>query len=282
MIDEATYDQLDRYFHSAMNEQERSAFESKMNANEELRAEHDWLKGMLGGMKSQGRGVMKQTIAAAISGIPTGEVVKYKPSVNGKSFLKKWWVAITATVAVLVVAFAVYKYVTRHIDPPRYDTEGQSMDVIPLADSESVDSCADSLIKAISGPAVDGQRIDSTKACSENVVVNMSGNQAMHQYYDINDRDSVAPITITGGVTYGWDNQKQVAMKTTIIQGPPPYTYELTDKLILKSNYTTTAGFVFTGKGDTFYMIDNSQQRFMLLKGKGELPLTPLPVGANK
>lgn len=281
MIDEATYDQLDRYFHSAMNEAERNAFESKMNADKQLREEFAWLNNMLGGMKSQGRSVMKQTIAAAIAGIPSGEVAKYRPSVNGKSFLKRWWVAIAVTVIVLVVAIAAYKYITRHIDPAGYDTEGQSMDVNPTQGSENVDSCADSLVTAMSGPPADAQLADSTKAFSEHVIVNMNGKEAMEVYYDVNDRDSITPIVITGG-GYAWTNQQQVPMKTTIIQGPPPYTYELTDKLILKSNYTTTAGFVFTGKGDTFYMTDNSQQHFMLLKGKGELPLTPLHIGANK
>lgn len=285
MIDEATYDQLDRYFHSAMSEQEGRAFEAKMNADEKLRAEFDWLNNMLGGMKFQGRSVMKQTIATATSGIPSGEMVKYKPSINGKSFLRKWWVAITVTFAVIIVAVAVYKYVTRHIDPTGYDTEGHSMDVIPLKDS-ALDSCMD----ALAMPPMGGSSTDSTDAqsyndspdsLSENVIVKVKGVKHPEIYYDVDTVGKHAPITVNGYTWQAGQNQ-QAPMRTTIIQGPPPYTYELTDKLILKSNYNTTAGFVFTGKGDTFYMTDNSQQHFMLLKGKGELPLTPLRVGFDK
>jgi len=278
MIDEAIYEQLDRYFHSAMNEQEKSAFESKMKTDKELREELDWLNNMLGGMKSRGRSVMKQMIANAISGIPSGEVAKYRPSVNGKSFLKKYWVAITVAVVAVSVAIAVYAYMTRHVNPP-HEGEDNAMDVVPVKDS-SLDSCMDVMsARPSEGANADSftmkDETDSNQARTEDVIVKMSHVTKPVVYYGVDSPGKTQP-TITGG--YGWqgEQQQQVAMKTTMIQGQPPYTYELTDKLILKSNYTTTAGFVFTGKGDTFYMTDNSKQLFMLLKGRGELPLTPM------
>jgi hypothetical protein len=267
MIDEATYDQLDRYFHSGMNEQERSAFELKMDSDKALREEYDWIHNMLGGMKSQGRSVMKQTIATALSGISAAEVVKYSPSVNGKSFLKKYWVAITVAVVAVGVAISIYAYVNQHKDPV------QEGDVNPLEVPAS-DSSPGSSLQSVALPEGGGFNVDT----SAPMPYSESGKKTK---YPPTQHDDTVKEIVTKPQISRVNGESQVAMNAQIVKSSPPYSYILTDRLILKSNYASTAGFVFTGKGDTFYMIDNLQQHFMLLKGKGEQPLVPLR-GANK
>lgn len=285
MIDESTYSELDRYFHSAMNEAERSAFESKMNADKQLREEFDWLSNMLGGMKSQGRSVMKQTIASAIAGIPSGEVAKYKPSVNGKSFLKKWWWAITIVVSVLAAAVVVYSsawigedgeyHFFDHDNLPYYEEEHS------LTKDYATDPCFD---EGLPPTAVDSMKDSSdTKGgaatIDENADVLYEG-----QVKPVYVRDSAPNVDyfILSEVLPQKGHRIENMPTQINKRSSPPYTYELTDRLKLNANYTTTAGFVFNGSGDTVYMTDNSSQTFMLLKGKGEQPLTPMRVGGNK
>lgn len=283
MIDEVTYDELDRYFHAAMNADEKSAFESRMNSNAELRAEHAWLNTMLGGMKQQGRSVMKQTIASAIAGIPAGQVAKYKPSVNGKSFLKKWWWAITSVAVAVVVAVGVYKYVTRHVDPVNHEGN-DSQEIIPATDSTAADSCID-----VSAPGATSDSTSKSMELIEGDVQILYGNDSIKIIEGVAKRPKVdttkgyawdvnlAPLAGVTQVQLPQQGTRLENMKTSISRRTqPPYTYTLGQNLILNANYTTTAGFQFQGAGDTIYMTDNAGLRFRLVPTTKEQPLVPI------
>jgi hypothetical protein len=287
MIDEATYNDLDRYFHSDMNAEEKGVFESRMNASEDLRAEFVWLNIMLGSMKQQGRTVMKQSIASALASVPSGEVARYKPSVNGKSFLKKWWWAITGAVVAVGVAVAIYMYTS---PTPHSESHDENHDVLPREVIPPTDSVhADSLNESME------LRSDSVKAAI--------GKETAYVYFDDGDENAlnekkvgVAPVigredsmrvlaysgtnspTGSGGVPR--DKNKPMF----VIPGyktQPPYTYTLGEDLTLNAPWRTTKGFKFEEVGDTVYMTDNDGLKYMLLRNQGVQMLEPMK-GATK
>jgi|GEM_PF-6285500 hypothetical protein len=276
MIDESTYNELDRYFHSAMSAHEKSAFESRMNASEELRTEFAWLGVMLGGMKQQGRSIMKQTIANAIAGVPAGAVAKYNPSVNGKSFLKKYkWIFITLVAT--AIGLGVYLYVNRHVEHEgdHSDSEGWSSQELI---NEASPSIADSVKKSAPPSRTDTAHVQRESGEDDteynNVAIHDEGYPVM-----VTKKDSFIQLTnVDGGqdkVNLG--GQRTEPMKTRINKRTqPPYSYMMDANLTLNANYTSTAGFTFSGSGDTVIMTDNNGLRFRLLRNKGEQPLVPM------
>ncbi len=284
MIDESTYNELDRYFHSAMNAEERSAFESRLNANAEMREEFQWLGIMLGGMKQQGRSVMKQTIASVIAGVPSGAVTKYKPSVNarpakpfgrGKSFLKKYW-WVVASVAAVAIAVGVYLYATRHIVDEGH-SEGSDAAPQEMMSAPVDTACNDSLIEEMK-PA------ESDTAYSVHIIdgqaeILIKGEPSNALEKKVDSVKSPAWYIANGGGGQPTQGGRKEPMATRINpRSQPPYTYSMDANLTLNANYTSTAGFSFRGSGDTVYMTDNNGVEFMLLRNKGEQPLRPRSV----
>lgn len=287
MVDETTYNELDRYFTGRMQGEERAAFELRLSSDANLKTELDWIVNATAAMKNSGRMVMKQHIVAAIAGVPAKELQKYRPAKNAKPFWKKWWVWVAAVAVALSLAAAVYVRANKwegddsyHFFHPTetFDESGHEHSVVKdLTDSmvnepASVDSCLDEI------------KTDSTKAdalddgVDEQVVV--AEGRKNQTYYDADQQGQVNPVYV-GNLTQS-EVRKDKPMNTRInLRRQPPYAYFLDDDLTLYANYTSTAGFTFRGSGDTIYMTDNTAQTFMLLRGKGEQPLVPLR-GANK
>lgn len=285
MIDEATYDELDRYFHSNMNADEKSAFESRVNSNAQLKEELLWLNTMLGSMKQQGRSVMKQTIANAISGVPSGEMAKYKPSVNGKSFLKKWWWAISSVIVASALAVAIYSYTAQDSHSEERD---ESHSVLPQEAIAPVDSSSiDSVKESMQHPS------DSVKAAitKETAYVHFeddvilvktpkAGNSPGVTRLDSMKRAYVVDASLTE--TNGTQREKNKPM--FVIPGykpQPPYTYTLEVDLTLNAPWRSTKGFKFEELGDTVYMTDTQGVKYMLLRNRGVQMLEPMK-GAGK
>ncbi|HTF06053.1 MAG TPA: hypothetical protein VK826_18615 [Bacteroidia bacterium] len=287
MIDEATYSELDRYFHSRMNADERSAFEIQMNASEELRAELSWLLSMQKSMSTQGKAVMKQVVAGAISGIPDKTVAKYKPSINGKSFLQKWWWVIAAGTVILAAAawFAVKHYATQ---------QEHCLDCTEQGGLVAPDTSAniDSLIAGMT--AIDSACLDDS-AWSEKtvgpagnkevVLVNLTGDFDNKRLPE-SEIAKKTPIVIVDSVArfvnaYGWETKRPDSVNkerpTDILCRPDPYaspayTYD-GRQLTLFGPYSTAKGLTFSAQGDSLIMRDSQPGYFVLKKVIKQKPL---------
>lgn len=285
MVDEATYNELDRYFTGRMQGEERAAFELRLSSDANLKTELDWIVNATAAMKNSGRMVMKQHIAAAIAGVPANALLKYRPAKNAKPFWKKWWFWITAvTVAVAVGAVVVYanawegdggEYHFFDSHEPHYDEQEEEHSVTRAL----MDSVVNTPVPVDS--SLEGMKADSTQAEASDDVVNEQVVVAENQkHYNVDQQGQVNPVFVAGATQS--EVRKEKPMNTRInLRRQPPYAYFLDDNLTLYANYTSTAGFTFRGSGDTIYMTDNAAQTFMLLRGKGEQPLVPLR-GANK
>lgn len=279
MIDEATYDELDRYFHSVMNSEEKSAFESRMNASADLRAEYAWLNTMLGGMKQQGRSVVKQTVASTIAAVSSGDVAKYKPSLNGKFFSWKYlWVVASA---ILAVAIAIYWYADRE---SRSEDHNEIRDVLPQEAISPPDSSNGALLFPV------------------DTVKNTIATETAYVYFDnYENTGNVKPESHAIFLTQSKDSTRLSGSKdeniqtsgdrrkskklTGVIPGytrQPPFTYILEDEtLTLNSPWRSIKGFKFDDFGDTVYMTNLDGEKYILLRNQGVNLLTPMK-GAQK
>ncbi len=298
MIDESTYSDLDRYFHSQMNTEEKSAFTSRMNANEELRAEFQWLNTMLGGMKQQGRSVMKSTIAGAIAGVAFDEVERYEPAVNKKSFFKKYWWALTSLIVAIAVAIAIYVYTTQHTSTEGHDENGDGFqqEAILSADSSGLENSIDSCNEQMLDPNLDSifkSGGEGRVAVRETVAVRfvhdntyLLGDETPHvggsKHVIVEDSANRSkwkkPLVHSGVQDEGYNKDKSRSMGVTTGYKPfPPYTYKLDDDLMLNAPYYTCKGFTWEGMGsDTVYMTTKDGIQYMLLRGKGVKELIPV------
>ncbi|HEU4718692.1 MAG TPA: hypothetical protein VFU15_12700 [Bacteroidia bacterium] len=120
-IDENTYELIDRYLQDLLSAEERTAFESRLEQDSEFREETGWMKKAVGVVNDLGRDILKKQISAAISGVPSSALEKYRPSLNGKSFLQKWWWAITCGAVVLIAAVLLFLHF-RHPAIPEKQT----------------------------------------------------------------------------------------------------------------------------------------------------------------
>jgi hypothetical protein len=296
MIDEATYGELDRYFHSQMSTEEKSAFASRMNANQDLRAEFQWLNTMLGGMKQQGRSVLKQTIAGAIAGVPFEQVEKYKPAMNKKSFFKKYWWVVTTAVVAIATAIAIYLYTTQRANMESHDENGDAFSEETMIDADAAgtlnaDSCDDQALPAGIDSIFKSEGAGRV-AVRETVDVRI-GN---HVYYDIDEENNITrAIAIaendsinrsrwkkqpaySGVEDEPYNKDKTRSMGVTTGYKPfPPYTYKLDDDLMLNAPYYSCKGFTWEGMGsDTVYMTTKDGIEYMLLRGQGVKELVPV------
>lgn len=297
MVDETTYNELDRYFTGRMQGEERVAFESRLSADANLKTELDWIVNATTAMKNSGRAVMKQHIAAAIAGVPVKDLQKYSPSKNAKPFWKKWWAVIVAVaVAVAVSGAVVYANVWvdeggeyHFFDAPlenNYHPQEEEHSVVK--EHLQNDSCSDTM--SLPETETDSVKTNEASNLRENTEVYYEldgdrlteipkvGRDSAHRIVWTNGYD-VAPVTISGGA--GGERKKPMGVIVGI-QKNPPYTYILEEDLTLNSPYTSTAGFTFKESGDTVYMTDKEGVKYMLLRNRGVQPLVPLKVGANK
>jgi hypothetical protein len=295
MIDEATYNELDRYFHSQMNAEEKSAFASRLSTNAELRTEFEWLNTMLGGMKQQGRSIMKSTIAGAIAGISSDEVEKYRPSMNRKSFFKKYWWVITSVVVAIGIAVAIYLYTTQSSNTESDSEHGNtfSQEAVIGADNDAgVDSCAESVLNP-AGDSLFKSESEGRIAVRETVDVHYKSGVYYEQDNDTRIISQTRPVAENDtfhrskwqNLTYGagveddaYRKEKKKSMGVTTGYKPfPPYTYKLDDDLMLNAPYYSCKGFTWEGMGsDTVYMTTKDGITYMLLRGKGVKELVPV------
>lgn len=286
MIDEATYGELDRYYHAKMNTEEKSAFESRLASSEELRSELAWLNIMFSGMKEQGRLVMKQTISNALADVPKEVIARYKPSLNRKSFLKKWWWLIIGLVATTAIGIALYKYVNSHIDPLHHE-EGGYRNVIDTSDCHPTDSSniqtavtnTDSSVVPKEKIAEEAQiayglkRMDSIKKMAPKP---KNADTGFRLVFSVDKSENDFKDVFEPQYRTRLENMRTFINK----RSQPPYTYTLEENLTLNANYPSTAGFRFEGVGDTIYMTDNAGLKFRLIHTSTEQPL--LPIGPTK
>lgn len=165
MIDETQQDALDRYWSGKMDEAERSAFESQLEKNPELREELNWLKAAAAAMEKTGRTVLKAQIAGAIAAVPAASVQKYSPSVPKKLFWKKWWWAVAVVTAGGIAIASWWFFFRQHGEETGWDYEHpsqQDFDMIQSADSAADPAEGDSCITDSGGKILPAAALDST------------------------------------------------------------------------------------------------------------------------
>jgi hypothetical protein len=279
MVDETTYNELDRYFTGSMQGEERAALEQRLSSDAGLKAELDWIVNATAAMKNSGRMVMKQHIAAAIAGVPAKDVQRYQPAKNAKPLWKKWWIW---AVAVAIIAAALFALAAMqkgegqhdHFDEP--DASHHNEQEQPAAADYLMDSLAHQQVQPDS--CLDEMKADSVISPAEDDPANEQVRVSQPAQTEKNFRvDSTQPYLANSQTRQ--EVQRNKPMNTRInLRRQPPYAYFLDDNLTLYANYSSTAGFTFRGSGDTIYMTDNNAQTFMLLRGKGEQPLVPLRI----
>lgn len=109
-IDEATYEQLERWLRGELNAEEQTAFELKLAEDPELLAEAEWFGNAQEALRDEGRAAMKKLIAGVGAGVSVASLAAYTPSRNvvpkWKAWLKKfWWIPVGLLAAGSLVAF---------------------------------------------------------------------------------------------------------------------------------------------------------------------------------
>jgi hypothetical protein len=109
-IDEATYEQLERWLRGELNAEEQTAFELKLAEDPELLAEAEWFGNAQESLRDEGRAAMKKLIAGVGAGVSVASLAAYTPSRNvipkWKAWLKKfWWIPVSVIAAGSLVAF---------------------------------------------------------------------------------------------------------------------------------------------------------------------------------
>lgn len=277
MIEESAYDELDRYVNGKMRGEELDGYTQKLDSDNALRSEVEWIKSTMIAMSSSGRSVMKQHIATSMS----GEIEQYTPAKNKKSFWRKWWWACVLFVVGAAVAVVVVKYL------PQGEGEGDNhgKDEIPLGGgTEGAVLMSDSAFVADSCAKVDSimLHMENDGTVKDTVIVGFGLYGEAEQpdiYYDIDSVGKVVPMLIAntynvGRVAWGSGSGNDIAMPVTLnIRKSPPFTYVLDSVLTLNSDYMCTKKMRFRGSGDTVIMTDSVNNTYVLLRNRGKLPL---------
>lgn len=266
MIDESAYNDIDRYVNGRMSGEELQSFQQRMQVDATLQEEITWMESVILSMRASGQMVLKQHIASAIAGVSDGELKRYTPSINKKSFLKKWWWMFVLGSAVIIAAIAWYVL--------RDTSNEQNEESVPAEPYEHVAIAnVDSTNSAMSADSSDPHRKPRATATELVEVIPFSGtNTKSPEVGSVSD--SVKTYIAAASVAEIDGGKRKLPMHVKLnVKKDPPYTYKLDSVLTLTSNYTSAKSFTFAGEGDTIYMTDDNATTFMLLRNKGELPL---------
>ena len=144
-IDEATYEQLERWLRGELNAEEQTAFELKLAEDPELLAEAEWFGNAQEALRDEGRAAMKKLIAGVGAGVSVASLAAYTPSRNvipkWKAWLKKfWWIPVGLLAAGSLVAFltTANEIVEGELPPLIPDSW---MDTAKKDSSPRIDSC---------------------------------------------------------------------------------------------------------------------------------------------
>ena len=159
-IDEATYEQLERWLRGELNAEEQTAFELKLAEDPELLAEAEWFGNAQEVLRDEGRAAMKKLIAGVGAGVSVAALAAYTPSRNvipkWKLWLKKfWWIPVGVLAVGSLIAFLTTANDILH--ESEYD--GASPIIDPVKDSVIKDS----------SPAVNDTAAEKTAMPAENV-----------------------------------------------------------------------------------------------------------------
>ncbi|MCU0431905.1 MAG: hypothetical protein MUC87_00455 [Bacteroidia bacterium] len=128
-INEATYEQLERWLRGDLNAAELAAFETRLAQEPELLEEAEWLTNAQEVMNDEGRASFKQMIAGIGAGVAASSLAQYTPTRNAipkwKMWLKKfWWIPVGVVAAASAIAFALTAVeITREDHPPLIPNE---------------------------------------------------------------------------------------------------------------------------------------------------------------
>ncbi|MGL5890358.1 MAG: hypothetical protein ACRC3B_10755, partial [Bacteroidia bacterium] len=164
-IDEATYEQLERWLRGELNAAEQAAFELKLAQDPELLAEAEWFGTAQEVMRDEGRAAMKKLIAGVGAGVSVAALAAYTPTRNvipkWKVWLKKfWWIPVSVLAAGSLIAFLTTANDIVH--EKEYDNAPPTID--PAKDSVLKDS----------SPVINDTAAEKTAMPAENVSYNKS------------------------------------------------------------------------------------------------------------
>jgi hypothetical protein len=123
-LNEATYEQLERWLRGELGANELAAFEARLATEAELLEEAEWLTNAQEVMHDEGRAEFKQMLAEIGAGVGASALAAYTPTRNAipkwKMWLKKfWWIPVATLAAVSAIAFALTAVeITREDQPP--------------------------------------------------------------------------------------------------------------------------------------------------------------------
>lgn len=272
MIDAGTYDELDRYALEKMPAEERSAFEKRIAADEELREELEWLAAATLAMNSSGKSILQKQIAQIAATVPVSALENYTPALNKKGFLKKWGWAIAGIIAV-AAGIAVWWFVI-HKTPATENREdrGETKDMIAPADSVKTKQQMESLMNPDFPPAVADSCADEILFGEDSVPLH-SVKQEGRAKPPAESRSAEASDTAKGIITasaasqaYAWSvNEKKPMLDISYRsqKGNSP-TYLLGEKLVLYSNYKNSSGLSFYEDENSVIMIDSVGNTYVL------------------
>lgn len=123
-LNEATYEQLERWLRGELAAGELAAFEARLASEPELLEEAEWLTNAQEVMNDEGRAAFKKMLAEIGAGVGAAALASYTPTRNAipkwKMWLKKfWWIPVATLAAVSAIAFALTAVeITREDHPP--------------------------------------------------------------------------------------------------------------------------------------------------------------------
>ncbi|MCA6362065.1 MAG: hypothetical protein IM638_03445 [Bacteroidetes bacterium] len=123
-LNEATYEQLERWLRGELAADELAAFEARLASEPGLLEEAEWLTNAQEVMHDEGRAAFKQMLAEIGAGVGATALAAYTPTRNAipkwKLWLKKfWWIPVATLAAVSAIAFALTAVqITREDHPP--------------------------------------------------------------------------------------------------------------------------------------------------------------------
>jgi hypothetical protein len=190
-LNEATYEQLERWLRGELAADELAAFEARLASEPELLEEAEWLTNAQDVLHDEGRAAFKKMLAEIGAGVGAAALVAYTPTRNAipkwKMWLKKfWWIPVATLAAISAIAFALTAVeVTRDDHPPLIpdemlkEPEGKKDSVKeekPVPEKDSVESKSEKKAPAASASMADPLWF------SEQVRANHDGGRISYSY----------------------------------------------------------------------------------------------------
>jgi hypothetical protein len=290
-FNESTYNLFDDYLSGNLSEGDAHEFEKSLSGNDSLREEFSFVSSAANAIQMSGNNIFKKQLAEIAAGISPSAFEKYSPSLKPKSFLKKYWWAISVAAAG-IIALGLWFVFHPKKNSQMEDSNGtRILDSVKPIDSTNKkgtiflkdDSCSDSVGSPIfggekpAGESPGGNKLpdevhNNIQNISRTFMMPLWGGAYSNSFFDA---DVAASLKRNRIATAGWNSLASFNVEFCPQKNNPPF-YSYEDHLIICGSYADSTNITFYDGpvgSNCLVMTDGKPGYFKLTKGAHEKEL---------